>query len=1508
MHDILFPSHHVSSPISHFAVIALVDSEKQIKVVLCSYGLALVLKDIGSNLSVNFHDSDKRCCYLGIIFKLMRYGVIACQLPEAICDGRPTIHRPQSRVYMVTSNIFLSKRLSSSMDDEFFYGNKAPSGVIKAIKFDVLTENDIEKVSVLEINAAGQVTGSMLGFPNISDECATCGSKDKKFCEGVNGHSHFGVIKFPFPVLHPYFMSEIAQILNKICPVCKTIRHKSKGNGMGRYPSMKFKFSSNDLYKRTAIIVEVNDKVSKKTLGRSLPADYWDFIPYDAQQEENYLNRRVLSPGQLNPDKTPNTIFADIQKKKVAENACNSSGLRWIKDVVLGKRNDSTFRAVVVGDPYLELSEIGIPCHIAESLHVSEYVNRQNLEKLLYCCELRLLEKGAIKVCRKGSSINLFKKEDLRIGDQFYRPLCDGDKVLINRPPSIHQHSMIALTVRVLPISSVVCINPLCCSPFRGDFDGDCLHGYIPQSVSARVELNELVALDRQLFNGQSGRNLLSLSEDSLTAAYLLMEDGVLLDVYQMQQLQMLCNKGLAPPGIVKAPSSKSSFWSGKQLFSMLLPSDFGYSFSSDGVVVSDGELLSSFEASGWLRDSDCNVFQSLVEHFQGKSLNFLFAAQNVLCEWLSMIGFSVSLSDLYLSSDSYARKNMIEEILYGLQDAEKACDFKQLLLDCYCDFLSGNHEESENSMIVDADNLNNERQISAALSQASVDAFRHVFRNIQSLADKYACTDNTFLAMNKAGSKSSLVRLAQHSMCLGMQNSLVRLSYRLPRHLSCSAWNSEKGLDSIQKYSGTLKSVQSYIPCAVVKSSFLTGLNPLECFVHSVATRASGFSENADVPGTLTRRLMFFMRDLFAAYDGTVRNLYGNQLIQFSYDIEENSSCDQNLKEYAIGGEPVGALSASAVSEAGYSALDQPVSLLETSPLLNLKNVLECGSRKKKGDQSVTLFLSEKVGKQRHGFEYAALEVKNYLERLFFSKIVSTVMIIFTPHDSRSLEKGCPWYLLSLSAILGASEGYNSICNYLYSEFYAFLKCSGYSAVKEGDDTFVDNKEDSDDCITVTVVENSENPIQLVSVRDLMIPFFLGTTIKGFMDIKKVDILWNNQSKVTNSYSGSSGELYLRVTVASDGNTGRFWGVLVNHCHKIMQIIDWPRSHPDSISYISSAFGIDVAWQYYYKSLASAICDTGKSILPKHLRLLANSLSASGEFVGLNAKGMALQREHASVSSPFVQACFSNPGRSFIKAAKSGITDNLRGSLDALAWGNCPSLGTSGLFDIIYSEKIKALFNRGRTNAGPLFTNYDEVSTTCETSEQDPTQGAREGYEVAKSVDVYKLLEASFDKPNNKIGIYSHNNSSDKCGSEFRHKNGYAFKEGKQWKNIVRNFVTVNDIQKLTIASRCILNKYAIDELISEFDRSTMLRVLNFHPRRSEKLGIGPQDIKVGWHPKFTDSRCFHIVRTDGTVEDFSYRKCILGALEIVDPKMSKIQKKKWSGRDDTNSMRVQA
>lgn len=71
---------------------------------------------------------------------------------------------------------------------------------------------------------------------------------------------------------------------------------------MCRYPTMKFRVSSSDLFRRTAIIAEINDKApKKKSLGLGLPDDYWDIIPGDAQQEESCIkpNRRVLSPTQV---------------------------------------------------------------------------------------------------------------------------------------------------------------------------------------------------------------------------------------------------------------------------------------------------------------------------------------------------------------------------------------------------------------------------------------------------------------------------------------------------------------------------------------------------------------------------------------------------------------------------------------------------------------------------------------------------------------------------------------------------------------------------------------------------------------------------------------------------------------------------------------------------------------------------------------------------------------------------------------------------------------------------------------------------------------------------------------------------------------------------------------------------------------------------------------------------------------------------------------------------------
>ncbi|XP_019194746.1 PREDICTED: DNA-directed RNA polymerase IV subunit 1-like [Ipomoea nil] len=1147
----------------------------------------------------------------------------------------------------------------------------------------------------------------------------------------------------------------------------------------------------------------------------------------DFKGTANDLSVRVL-------DCTKITKLRVEKRPSVNESSrASGSGLKFVKELIIGKRTDHAFRMVVVGDPKINLWDIGIPRCVAESLQIGERLNCWNSGKLSEVCHLVILQNGSIPVRRNGGPVRIKASEKLRIGDVVYRPLVDGDIVLINRPPSIHQHSLIALFVKILPVDSVVSVNPLICDPLRGDFDGDCLHGFVPQSIDSSVELRELVGLKKQLTDGQSGLNLLALSHDSLTAAHLIMEDGVFLNRFQMQQLQMLCPLQLQFPNIIKRMPVGSFSWTGKELFSMLLPSDFDYDFPSNGVRISQGEIISS-SGSSWLGRTDGNLFDSLVKRYGEEALQFLNTAQDVLCEWLSMRGLSVSLSDIYLS-DPDTRKNMLDDISCGLQEVERLSHISQLMEDYYRDFLVECSEGNENCI-----NFEVEQQKSVARSQASIFASKREFRNIQSLFYNYASKENSLLAMLKAGSKGNLLKAVQHSMCLGLQHASVLLSFEIPYNLSCVARNGDKFRPrNIPEYSG------SYIPCAVVKNSFLAGLNPLECFVHSLTTRESSFGGHADVSGTLTRTLMFFMRDLYTGYDGTVRNAYGNHVVQFSYHTEDpdHAQEDHPFSPNIMAGHPVGSLAACAISEAAYSALDQPISTLEPSPLLNLKKVLESGVQKRSGGKTASLFLSRKLRRWAYGFEYGALGVKSHLERVLFSDIVSTVMIWFSPEKCRD-KRSSPWIChFHVNKEIAKKRGLKlqSITNAL-NRHYKAAKVKPNSQLPSlqimCEDCYLAGlpKEDTKFCITASIVGVSKRPAPDCDIlRDVVMPFLLGTVVKGFPAFKKVDILWKDGSVASQSSKRSSGELYLRVFMSENCARAKFWSELVDSCLQIMEMIDWERSHPDDIHDISGAYGIDVAWISFLSGLSSTISEIGKKIVPEHLVLTADYLSSTGEFIALNSKGLADQRKANGLYAPFSQACLKSPGEAFVKAAKMETVDDLRGSAEALILGKTPPIGTGFHFDILYSGK---------------------------------------GHEpLSKSTDVYSLLSSNATlrrqygmvnpKGNNEIPIKSLPQHLSKAFS-------------------------LDDIKKLSLALKNILSAYRINEPLRESDKSVVMKALSFHPKWEEKIGTGAQEIKVGQHEKH-QSRCFVVERSDGTSVDFSYHKCVQNALELVAPEKAK-------------------
>lgn len=392
--------------------------------------------------------------------------------------------------------------------------------------------------------------------------------------------------------------------------------------------------------------------------------------------------------------------------------------------------------------------------------------------------------------------------------------------------------------------------------------------------------------------------------------------------------------------------------------------------------------------------------------------------------------------------------------------------------------------------------------------------------------------------------------------------------------------------------------------------------------------------------------------------------------------------------------------------------------------------------------------------------------------------------------------------------------------------------------------------------CITVAVVETSKDSLSLLdTLRDLVIPFLLQTVIKGFSAFKKVDILWRELPSTSKSSRGSTGELYLQVFMSESCDRIKFWNALVDSCLQIGDLIDWECSHPDDVHDLTVAYGIDVAWDYFLCKLHSAVSETGKKILPEHLVLAADCLTATGEFAPLSAKGLTIQRKAAGVVSPFMQACFSNPGDSFVRAAKVGLHDDLQGSLESLAWGKTPSIGTGSSFDIIFSGK---------------------------------------GYAPAESIDVYALLgnHVTSHKPQVKVTLDEDNEMGGKALARRLYKlDDLNKKSCKSQCSIakLRSFLSFNDIKKLSQSLKQMLSKYAIDGELNEADKSIVMMALQFHPRRSEKIGKGAQEIKIGYHKEYEDSRCFMLVRPDGTVEDFSYRKCMQHALELIAPQKGK-------------------
>jgi DNA-directed RNA polymerase subunit A' len=539
-----------------------------------------------------------------------------------------------------------------------------------------------------------------------------------------------------------------------------------------------------------------------------------------------------------------------------------------------GKRVNFSARTVISPEPLLSINEVGIPKEAAIELTVPIRVNQYNID---ICREM--VGRGPdnypgvnymirtdghrIKVTEKNSET---LQEKIEIGFIIERHLVDGDIVLFNRQPSLHRMSMMAHEVRVMPFKTFR-LNLSVCPPYNADFDGDEMNLHALQSEEARAEAKILMRVQEHILSPRFGGPVMGAIHDHITGMYLFTHGKKLFSRNNVIKLLSIIKiktvQTLSDPAEVDKKSGKQ-YWTGKQIFSLLLPKDMNIDFRSSICQVCNECKREDCENDAFVKIRDGQLITGTIDEraigaFKGKILDritreqgaergreFLDSVTRLAVGAISQIGFTTGIDDEDIPEMA------IKEVTEVLSNASDTVD------DLVNKYNKGLLEQLPGRSLEETLEVEAMKVLSRARDEAGNIAGRHLG------------LENSAVLMAKSGARGSMLNLTQMAGSVGQQ--AVR-GERISRGYQ------NRTLPHFKKYDLGAKAK------GFVKSSYKGGLTPTEYFFHSMGGR-EGLVDTAvrtSRSGYMQRRLINALEDLKVMSDGTVRNT-ANNIIQFDY------------------------------------------------------------------------------------------------------------------------------------------------------------------------------------------------------------------------------------------------------------------------------------------------------------------------------------------------------------------------------------------------------------------------------------------------------------------------------------------------------------------------------------------------------------------------------------------------------------------------------------------------
>ena len=408
-----------------------------------------------------------------------------------------------------------------------------------------------------------------------------------------------------------------------------------------------------------------------------------DFPHLDAYGELQYYYAEIFStklalmflperPGMQNVGAAARRRVAATQKgvgddaHGLVDQLSGKPGL--VRGHLNGKRTNFAGRSVISPDDSLAIDEIRLPYHVAARLTVRERINSlqvveqteraerirtgQNAARnhLLYDASARLPRRCAgcaqceeLAVSEHSEMCILTAAGDRRVrindphsaqsnsepiaaraivrevGAEIERPLRVGDYVALNRQPTLHDGSFMAMRVRYItgdgitrPAVNSFGIHPLITKPFNGDFDGDEMNVHVVTSEVARTEMSELMAVPRKLISARNGAPLVGLKQDGATGMFQLTSpDTFFVHVEACDILMQVARDYDAPrlpqPAVRYRDSTTGrwrALWTGLQMANFAIPAGLNYKYPRSYTIDCNTPLPTSHVSGAALTDS----------------------------------------------------------------------------------------------------------------------------------------------------------------------------------------------------------------------------------------------------------------------------------------------------------------------------------------------------------------------------------------------------------------------------------------------------------------------------------------------------------------------------------------------------------------------------------------------------------------------------------------------------------------------------------------------------------------------------------------------------------------------------------------------------------------------------------------------------------------------------------------------------------------------------------------